>query len=100
MLLEPYGYRWFRVGGLGYLLSAARSDGPQRLQQSGPGLIRSHQAADACAKTARRGGLVPAFCFHLVRHSRVLRLNHVARMLQRTSHCPAATSLRKAAPRQ
>jgi len=20
MLLEPYGYRWFRVGGLGYLL--------------------------------------------------------------------------------
>ena len=28
ILLEPYGYRWFRAGGLGYILRRSDIDGP------------------------------------------------------------------------
>jgi maltose alpha-D-glucosyltransferase/alpha-amylase len=44
VLLEPYGYRWYRVGGLDYLLKRTEIDikGPQQEPKDAKRLASSH----------------------------------------------------------
>jgi maltose alpha-D-glucosyltransferase / alpha-amylase len=52
VVIEPYGYRWYRVGGLDYLLRRSEIDDAEAAREAPPD--RSHKQRNGGRKTSRR----------------------------------------------